>query len=173
MTNLVIKTADELIALDLEDRWRTRRAARETEVSRHVLRMFLSRGGPISVEEIISAFHDSPADTIHQALITLDDDDLIRIREGRVDVAYPFSASPTPFVVQLRDGKERHACCAMDALGFAPMVGQPIEIRSRCHHCDAPLRFSASPNGPGPDAKGIMLWFGKRVEERGKVLDSL
>jgi hypothetical protein len=34
MATLVIKTADELIVLDLEDRWRARRAARETEVSK-------------------------------------------------------------------------------------------------------------------------------------------
>lgn len=173
MANLVIKTADELIALDLEDRWRVRRAARETEVSRHILRMFLSRGGPVPVEEIINAFPHDLADTIREALIALDDDDLIRVRDGRVDVAYPFSASPTPFVVRLPEGKERYACCAMDALGVAPMVGQPVEIRSRCHHCTVPLTFSATPQAPGAEADGIMLWFGKRVEDRRKVVDSL
>jgi hypothetical protein len=49
---------------------------------------------------------------------------LIRIRDGHVDLAYPFSASPTAFVVRLPDGRERYACCATDALGIAPMVGQ-------------------------------------------------
>jgi len=103
----------------------------------------------------------------------LDDEDLIRISDGHVDLAYPFSASATPFVVRLRDGRERHVCCAIDALGIAPMVGQPVEIRSRCHHSDTPLQFAATPEGPGAGAAGIMLWVGKRTEERCQGIDAL
>jgi len=171
MAILHILTADEFTTLDLEDRWRTRRVARETQMSRQILRMFLDRGGPVSVQEIVSASNDSP-DAIHQTLSALDHDDLIRIHEGQIDIAYPFSASPTPFTVRLADGRERHACCAMDALGIAPMVGQRIEIRSRCHHCHIPLAFSADPEGPGPEAEGIMLWIGKRAEDRCRVADT-
>jgi alkylmercury lyase-like protein len=64
------------------------------------------------------------------------------------------------------------ACCAMDALGIAPMVGHPVEIRSRCHHCHVPLEFSAETEGPGSEAEGIMLWFGKRSEDRCRVADT-
>ena len=135
--------------------------------------MFLDHGGPIPTEDIVATFHGSPAETVRQALITLDEDDLIRIRDGHVDVAYPFSASPTPFVVRLSNGKERYACCATDALGIAPMAGQRVEIRSRCHHCSLPLEFSVTPDGPGPEAAGVMLWFGKRMEEGCRVIDSL
>src|SRR3989442_3355822 len=173
VARLEIKTADELIALDVEGKAKTRRAARETAASKRILRIFLDRGGPIPVDEIVAAFQDGPADAIHQALVALDNDDLIRINEGRIDIAYPFSASPTPFLVRLPAGKERYACCAMDALGIAPMVGQRVEIRSRCHHCEMVLEFSASPDGPGPEAEGVMLWLGKRTEERGKLADSL
>ncbi len=173
MANLVIKTADELIDLELEGRWRTRRAARETGVSRQILRMFLDQGGPIPVTRIAAAFRDEPATAIQGALVALDDDDLIRVREGEIDIAYPFSASPTAFIVRLPDGKERYTCCAIDALGIAPMIGQSVEIRSRCHHCAVPLTFSATPQGLGPEADGIMLWFGKRVDERSKVFDTL
>jgi hypothetical protein len=98
---------------------------------------------------------------------------LIRIRANRIDLAYPFSASPTPFVVRLADGKERYACCATDALGIAPMIGQAVTVRSGCHHCNAALTFSATRHGPGPEAGGIMLWFGKRVDEQCKAFDSL
>lgn len=125
------------------------------------------------MDDIVAAFHDSPAGMTHRALITLDDDDLIRVRDGYVDIAYPFSASPTSFVVRLPGGKERYACCATDALAIAPMVGQPVEIRSRCHHCGMPLEFPVTPQGPGPEAEGAMLWFGKRTEERCKAADSL
>ena len=52
MAILHILTADEFTDLDLEGRWRARRVARETQVSRQILRMFLDRGGPIPVQEI-------------------------------------------------------------------------------------------------------------------------
>jgi len=173
VASLEIKTANELIALDVEGRGRARRAGRETLASRRILRIFLDRGGPIPVDEIVAAFQDGPGEAIHQALAALDNDDLIRIRDGHIDIAYPFSASTTAFVVRLPGGKERYACCAMDALGIAPMVGQRVEIRSRCHHCTMPLGFSVSPNGPGPEAEGVMLWRGTPSDERCKVADSL
>ncbi len=173
MASLDIKTADEFAALDLEGRWKTRRAVRETDASRLILRIFLDRGGPIPVEEIIETVRDRPTEVTRRALISLDDDDLIRIRDGQVDIAYPFSASPTPFVVRLPGGGERYACCAVDALGIAPMGGQRVEIRSRCHHCGMGLEFFVTPDGPGRAADGVMLWIGKRGDDRCKVADSL
>ena len=173
MASLVILTADDLIALDVEGRGKARRAAREAPMPRRILRAFLDRGGPIPVEEIVADLQRGSVEAVHEALIRLDDDDLIRIRDGHVDIAYPFSALPTAFVVRLPDGGERYACCATDALGIAPMVGERIEIRSRCHHCGTPLEFSATADGPGPEAAGVMLWVGKRTEEGGKAADSL
>ena len=60
MASLEIKTADEFAALDLEGRWKTRRAARETAVSRRILQIFVDRGGPIRVEELVATFPDEP-----------------------------------------------------------------------------------------------------------------
>jgi len=90
-----------------------------------------------------------------------------------VDLAYPFSAIPTLFVVRVRGGQERYTCCAIDALGIAPMLGQPVEIRSQCHDCGIPLTFSVDPDGPGPGADGVMLWLGKRADDRCRAVDSL
>lgn len=172
MATLTIKTADQLMALDLEDRWRARRAGRETQVSKRVLRTFLDRGGPILVEDIAAAFRDTPAAAIHQALAALDRDDLLRVRDGQIDVAYPFSASPTPFVIRLPSGAERFACCATDALGIAPMIGHAVGIRSRCHHCQEPVEFAASPDGPEPGANGVMLWIGTRADDSCRLADN-
>ena len=173
MASFVILTADDLIALDVEGRGQARRAAREAAMPRRILRAFLDRGGPILVHEILADVQPGSAQAVHDALIRLDEDDLIRIRDGHVDIAYPFSAAPTAFVVRLPDGRERYVCCAIDALGIAAMVGQWVQIRSRCHHSHRPLEFSVTPEGPGPEAAGVMLWVGKRTEERCRGIDSL
>ena len=173
MATLEIKTAEELTDAALEARWTTRRAARETDVLQQILRTFVDRGGPVPIEDVVLAFQDHPVDEIHDALIALDSDDLIRVREGRVDIAYPFSAAPTPFVVRLPNGTDRYACCAIDALGVAPMLGQRVHIRARCHDCGTPLDFSAGPDAPGPEADGVMVWVGQHSEDRHRVLDSL
>ena len=173
MTSLDIKTADELILLDLDNRWKTRRAARETDLVRWILRAFVDRGGPIVVADVVAAAREASPEVTRQALAALDDDDLIGIREGHVHIAYPFSAFPTSFLTRLPDGAERYACCAIDALGIAPMIGQRVEIQSRCHHCAIPVEFSVTPDGPEPAAQGVMLSVGTRLEERCKVADSL
>jgi hypothetical protein len=161
MAGIEIRTAEEFAARDLQSLWLARRAARERPEFRRILQLFVERGGPIPIDEIC------------QALVALDDEDLIRIRDGKVDVAYPFTASPTSFVVRLSDGQDRFACCAVDALGIAPMIGQPVEIRSRCHHCGAPLDLTSTPEGPRPEGSDVMLWIGQRADDRCKIADSL
>jgi hypothetical protein len=156
VASLRILTANDLKALDSLERQAARRAARQQPLVRLILRAFLERGGPIRLEDLTTALPDGRADMLREALLALDDEDLIRFREGLIDIAYPFAAAPTPFRLRLRDGRERYACCAMDALGIAPMVGEAIEIRSSCYHCGAALTLSATPDGPGPESHGMM-----------------
>lgn len=171
---LEIASAADLIALDVEGRQAARRAARETELLRRVFRAFVDRADPVRVDEIVAFFPDQSLKKVFEALAKLDEDDLVRIRDARVDLAYPFSAAPTPFVVDLGRGLgERYACCAIDALGLAPMLGQSVRIRSRCRHCAMPLELSVAPSGPGLDAAGLMVWVGKRPEDERRACDSL
>ena len=171
---LAIKTAAELIALDMEGRQAARRAARETELMRVVLRAFVEQGGSVHVGDIVAAFPGGHSEAVLEHLRKLNEDDLIRISADRVDLAYPFSASPTSFVVELdRRQGERYACCAVDALGLAPMLGQSVRIRSRCHDCATALELSADPAGPGPDARGVMVWVGKRADDERRACDAL
>ena len=163
MADLVILTADELKARSQLKRQTERRATRQRPLVRQILRMFLERGAPIPIQDIV------PQD----ALVALDADDLIRIRNGLIDIAYPFSAASTPFRIRLSRGRERYSCCATDALGFAPMIGESVDIISSCHHCGDPLTFAATPTGTGPEAEGVMVWFGKRGDEACKAFDSL
>lgn len=169
-----IRTAAELIALDVEGRGAARRAARETALLQRVLRAFVDRAGPVLVEEIVAAFPAQAPESVLEALARLDEEDLLRLDAGRVDLAYPFSASRTAFMVDLDEGLgDRYVCCAVDALGIATMLGRRVGIRSRCHHCAGPLELSVDPSGPGPDARGIMVWVGKRVEDERRACDSL
>jgi hypothetical protein len=173
VANLVILTADELKALDPLERQAARRAARQQPLVRLIFRTFLQRGGPIPVEDIVAGSPDRRAEAVHDALVALDADDLIRIRTGRIDVAYPFSATLTPFRLRLSGARERYACCATDALGIAPMVGEPVEITSSCHHCGGPLKIAATPDGVVGAADELMVWFGARGDEPCKAFDSL
>ena len=167
-----IRTAAEMIALDVEGRGAARRAARESPLLRFVLRAFVDRPGPVAVDEILSAFSGQGPEQVRAALTQLDEDDLIRLDAGHVGLAYPFSAAATPFVLDLgqADGA-RYVCCAVDALGIAPMLGQRVGIRSRCHHCASPIELSVEPAGPGPDAEGLMVWVGKRAEDARRACD--
>jgi hypothetical protein len=161
---LQLKTAAELMTPELEARWATRRALRESAVLRRIFREFLADGGPVPIDRLAAAFPDRPPAEIREHLAELDAQDLIQLGPEGVAIAYPFSASPTAFAVRLADGRQRHACCALDALGMAPMLGQSVRIRSECHHCRAPLALSADPTGPAPDADGITVWIGSRSE---------
>ena len=169
-----MRTAAELIVLDVEGRGAARRAARETELLRRVLRAFVDQAGPVRVDEIVSAFPAQPSESVLEALAKLDEEDLLRLDAERVDLAYPFSASPTAFVIDLDEvSGQRFVCCAIDALGIAPMLGRRVRIWSWCHHCAAPMELSVDPSGPGPDADGVMVWVGKRAEDERRACDSL
>ena len=159
-----IKTAAELVDPELEARWTTRRVARETGVLQAILRAFIERPDPIVVEEFFRVFPEQARNDTRAALRRLDEDDLIQICDGRVELAYPFSTTPTSFVVHLSGRGDRYVCCAIDALGVAPMLGESVRIRSRCHHCGEPLELSADPFGPGPGAQGVMVWAGNRCD---------
>ncbi len=160
-----IKTADELVDAALEARWAERRASRHGDALRQVLRLFLERGGPVALGAL-----PEPA---RGAVEALDAEDLLLLRDGRIELAYPFATGPTAFAVVFPDGRERYACCAIDALGIAPMVGEPVTIRSRCHHCREPLAFGVEPTGPGPEAAGVMVWVGRRTTAAARVSTSL
>jgi hypothetical protein len=170
--NLEIKTADELVDQGLEARWAERRQGPQAEVLRWILRAYAERGGPVPVSEVEAAFPEWPAAAVRGELATLDEKDLIVLAEHEIPLAYPFSATPTLFLIRLADGRERFACCATDALGIAAMLDARISIHARCHHCGEPLELAADATGP-LGAGEVMVWIGKRQEGERRACTSL
>jgi Alkylmercury lyase len=168
-----IKTAEELVDPVLEARWMARREAPLTDVLQAVLRAFRDRGGPVSLDAITVALPGVPPAVVRERLVALNEEDLIQLKGDRVEIAYPFSAIPTVFRIRFADGAERHACCAIDALGMAPMLGEPVHIASRCHHCVAHLALEVEPDGVGPDSEEVMVWVGKRAEGQCRITTTL
>jgi Alkylmercury lyase len=167
---LSIKRAEDLVDPELEARWATRR---EDRVLLQILWRFLEQGGPVMVEDIASAASEQTQDSLLAHLTALDENDLIWMRNGRIDLAYPFSTAPTAFVVGLEDGRERFVCCAVDALGVSPMLGESVQVRSECHHCREPIAFSVDPQGPRRDAAGVMVTVAARSPGERRLCRSL
>jgi hypothetical protein len=137
---LEIKRAAELVHPELEAKWARRRAGWHAEVLQHVLRTFVERPGPVGVEDIVTAFPDRALEGIREALATLDEEDLIQMRDDRLDIAYPFSAVPTPFVVEPAGGRERYACLCDRRLG------RRADARAEGAH---PVPLPPLPRAPG------------------------
>ena len=129
---------------------------------REIHARFVSDGGTIPLASL-----SDPG-----AVAELDARDLVYASDDRVVLAYPWSGTPTAFVVLLPDGRQRWACCAIDALGVAPLLGRPVTVRARCHYCDEPIELGVRPDGPlGGD--GLVAWVGDRGDLRGKACTAL
>jgi hypothetical protein len=170
--SLEIKTADELVDRELEARWTERRQGPAGELLRSVLRAFADRGGPIPASEIGATFPERSSKAIREELAMLDEKDLILLEEDEIRLAYPFSAKPTEFLVTLTHDRERFACCAVDALGIAAMLGERVVIRSRCHECGEPLELTVDGRGPLKPGE-VMVWVGKRAADERRVCNTL
>ena len=159
-----VKSAAALMDASFDARWLDRSrigpAARIT--LRTILDAFVVQEGPVDIASL-----DNDA-----AVAELDERDLIFVSEGRVHLAYPFAGTPTDFVTVLPGGRERWACCAIDALGIPALLKQPVTVRSRCHHCGEAFALEVTPEGPvgGDD---LMAWIGERSDLRGKACTSL
>jgi Alkylmercury lyase len=158
------RTAAELMDAAFLARWEDR--ARLGPVARRalgeILERLLARAAPVAIGTL------RHADGVRE----LDERDLVYVSDDHVVLAYPWSGTPTPFVTVLPGGRERWACCAIDALGIPAMLGEPVTIRTACHHCAERLELTVTPDGPvGQDH--VMAWVGERGDLRGKACTSL
>ena len=159
-----IRTASEILTADRAAEWAARRAQRDDPLLRAIWRGFVELGGPVALEDVAAGLPDLAPVDLRARAAALDAADLIGLDGNFVRLAYPFTAEPNDFEVILPGGRTRHACCAIDALGVAPMLARPVTVRSRCHRSGAPLHFEVDPaDGPRRAPPGSLAWV-----ERGR-----
>jgi hypothetical protein len=160
-----LRSAADLMDATFHAKWMDREsigpAARAA--LRDILTRFATDGGPIEIAALGAGAASVPE---------LDARDLVYVDAGRIVLAYPWAGTPTDFVVVLPGGRERWACCAIDALGIAALRQEPVTVRTRCHHCGERFELDVRPDGP-VGLPGVMAWVGERGDLRGKACTSL
>jgi hypothetical protein len=126
------------------------RSARLSEAQRElyfwILRRFATAGRPSSGDVLAAA--DRLGLDAKDALETLSREDLVHHgADGAITVAYPFSGLLTDHRVRFSSGHEVDAMCAIDALGIASMLEEPIEIESRDPVSGDKIRARITPDG--------------------------
>jgi len=113
----------------------------DVKVRQQVYETTLQRGYPPLIGDLASAL-DSTAEEIRAALQRLAAGHILVIQpdSGEILMANPFSAVPTPFLVELTS----YACygnCIWDALGIAAMLHQDARIKTACGDCGLALEL--------------------------------
>ena len=116
----------------------------DLKVRQQVYETTLQRGYPPLIGDLVSAL-DSTAEGIRAALQRLAAGHILVLQpaSGEILMANPFSAVPTPFLVELA----AYSCygnCIWDALGIAAMAGQDARIKTSCADCGTAMEVRVS-----------------------------
>jgi Alkylmercury lyase len=110
--------------------------------------------------------------TAAEVLADLHAGDFIHLDDaGRVRAAYPFSAGPTPHVVQISGGPRVCAMCAIDALGVAAMLGAGVTITSADTRTGQPVTITVTEDGKAAAWEPVttVVFNGRRAAADGEL----
>ncbi|MEU1404822.1 alkylmercury lyase family protein [Streptomyces sp. NPDC005728] len=170
-------------------------------VQQAVLRSFATTGAPPEQAELEAAA-DPFAVPAARVLAELAAEDFLTLDDtGRIQAAYPFSATATEHVVQITGGPTVWSMCAIDALGIPvmlgtdavitstdPVTGDPVRVEftggsTTWQPATAVVHYGARP-GTGPaaavccgylrfftDRATAEQWTGRHTDISGAVLD--
>ncbi len=101
---------------------------------RFILETFAKTGHAPTLKTIQREFALPSLEEAHSLVAELERRGAIHRNPGdhAITHAYPFSNEPTAHRVQLADGPQVYAMCAIDALGMPFMLKQEAKIRSAC-----------------------------------------
>lgn len=99
-------------------------------VQQAALRSFATTGAPPEAAELESAAEPFGVPAARVLTELAAEDFLTLDGTGRIQAAYPFSATPSDHAVQIAGGPTVWAMCAIDALGIPAMLGTAVVITS-------------------------------------------
>jgi hypothetical protein len=112
-------------------------------VYRAIIDGIVSSGAP-PPDDVLSDLTRLPSGRVAAVLAALAEQDWLTLHaDGTLASIYPFSLTPTGIVVSI-GGVERHAMCAIDALGMAAMLNRPVLVLAGCAECDAPISIATT-----------------------------
>jgi hypothetical protein len=120
----------------------------DREVRRYVYDVAMQCGYPPLLAESSDHFRVSSAD-VRAAFRRLAAGRVLVLQPDTDEIlmASPFSAVPTPFVVEVAS----HACfgnCIWDALGIAAMMGQDARVQTACADCGTAMEVRVAGGAP-------------------------
>jgi hypothetical protein len=125
-----------------------------------VLRRFAATGQPPTAA-VLAATTVGTGRSSDDVLAALHDLDAIRLgADGRIEVAYPFSAHPTRHRVHITTGTDVYAMCAIDALGIAPMLNTDTHIDSIDRTTGQPVRITTTAGQTRWEPAGAVVFLG-------------
>ena len=124
-------------------------------IRHHTYSAVTGRGRPPAIAELSDATGE-PFDRIRESLTRLASGRILVLQpeSGEILMAPPFSAVPTPFLVET-SRHSSYANCAWDAIGVPIMLREPARIISSCGCCGASLILEVSLDQP-PAAREVV-----------------
>ena len=113
----------------------------ENEARKYILREFARTGKPPADKAIAEAMKLPSIEAAHRFIKKLHKADILTMEDGMIVSAYPFSAKQTRHKVAFPDGHEIYSLCATDALGIHFMLGENIDVKSRCPECEGEIKI--------------------------------
>ena len=115
-------------------------------------RLFAELGRAPTVEEVAAAVGEGSQSVGHAWRRLHDAHALVLDGEGRLLMANPFSAVPTPHQVDA-GGRTWYANCGWDAFGIGVVLRTDSTVHTTCADCDEPLAIEVRDYRPAiPDA---------------------
>ena len=113
----------------------------DLQVRSHIYDACLRRGRPPLVEEL-SSLLNTTEQQVQGALTNLAEAHMMVLQSdgGEILMAQPFSAVPTPFLVETAQFS-CYANCIWDGLGVAAMLHQDVHIQTSCADCGQALEL--------------------------------
>lgn len=127
----------------------------DKEVRRYVYDYVMKKGVPPAIIEAATGLSSAQSE-IRASFQRLADAHMLVLQRdsGEILMANPFSAVPTPFLVQV-GARSFYGNCIWDAMGIPAMLRQDAVVRASCGDCGTAMNLKIT-NGSLEKAEGIV-----------------